>query len=245
MASVVKSRILVIGAGFAGSVISRELADTGLNDITLIYKRDHIAGNAYDPVDKKTGARYQKYGPHIFHTNSAEIAEYLSRFSQWEPYLHRVEAVLPTGRSAPMPINRDTLNTHFGLALANETEVKAFLDEVRTPIENPENARDYLYSVYGAELTEMFFASYTRRMWNLELLEMNATKDKFFSIMDGKIFLFTFFQLNNQSFHMPPLNFWSKAHIGVNIFLTCCRAGTCDLFSLIFSGNRIKLGSHT
>jgi UDP-galactopyranose mutase len=172
VASVVKSRILVIGAGFAGGVISRELADTGLSDITLIDKRNHIAGNAYDPLDTKTGARYHKYGPHIFHTNSAEIADYLSRFSQWEPYLHRVEAVLPTGRSAPMPINRDTLNMHFGLALANETEVKAFLDEVRTPIENPENARDYLYSVYGAELTELFFGSYTRKMWNLELSEM-------------------------------------------------------------------------
>ena len=162
----------MIGAGFAGSVIARELAESDLNDITLIDKRNHIAGNAHDPVDTKTGARYHKYGPHIFHTNSAEIVDYLSRFSQWEPYLHRVKAVLPSGRSAPMPINRDTLNTQFGLALANEIEVKAFLDEVRTPIENPGNARDYLYSVYGTELTELFFASYTRKMWNLELSEM-------------------------------------------------------------------------
>lgn len=165
-------QVLIVGAGFAGSVIARSLADRGQYHVTLIDRRDHIAGNAYDPVSSRSGARYHKYGPHIFHTNSTDIVDYLSEFTDWLPYRHKVQAVLPTCQSAPMPINRDTLNCHFGLALANEQEVRDFLSKVREPIGEPRNAREHLEGIYGCELTELFFGRYTRKMWGLDLSDM-------------------------------------------------------------------------
>ena len=76
-------RVLVVGAGFAGSVVARELADAGVGQVTVIDKRPHVAGNAYDPVHPSTGGRYHMYGPHIFHTNDIQVVEYLSRFTEW------------------------------------------------------------------------------------------------------------------------------------------------------------------
>lgn len=159
----------MVGAGFAGSVIARRLADTGQFQVMVIDRRDHIAGNAYDPIHPHTGTRYHQYGPHIFHSNNMEIVDYLSRFTKWKPYQHRVRAILPNGESAPMPINRETLNRLFDLALVDEEEVKAFLREKREPIETPLNAEEYLRSIYGSELTELFFGRYTQKMWGLAL----------------------------------------------------------------------------
>lgn len=165
-------QVLIVGAGFAGAVIARELADTHRCKITLIDKRDHIAGNAYDPVHPHTGHRYHKYGPHIFHTNSGDIVDYLSRFTRWLPYQHKVQAILPGGQPAPMPINRTTLNAHYGVELADEQAMKDFLDGVRVPNDNPGNALEYLQSIYGVELAELFFGRYTRKMWGLEMADM-------------------------------------------------------------------------
>lgn len=164
--------VLIIGAGFAGAVIAREIAQAGLGQVTVVDKRDHIAGNAYDPVHPDTGYRYHKYGPHIFHTNSADIVNYLSRFTEWLPYQHKVQAVLPSGTAAPMPINRETLNMHYGVDLVDEQDMKAFLDSVKVPHDKPSNALEYLHSIYGAELTELFFGRYTRKMWGLEMSDM-------------------------------------------------------------------------
>jgi len=166
------NHILIVGAGFAGGVIARELADAGVYKVTVIDRRDHIAGNAYDPIHPKTGARYHQYGPHIFHTNNQEIVEYLSRFTHWLPYRHKVRVELPQGVSAPMPINRDTLNAHYGLRLSTEGEMKAYLDDIREKIERPSNAKEHLYSIYGRELTDLFFGNYSKKMWDLDLSEM-------------------------------------------------------------------------
>jgi UDP-galactopyranose mutase len=165
-------QVLIIGAGFAGAVIARELAETHHCKITLIDKRDHIAGNAYDPVHPKTGARYHKYGPHIFHTNSRDVVDYLSRFTSWLPYQHKVQVILPGGMAAPMPINRITLNIHYGVDLADEQATKAFLDMVRVPNDKPANALEYLHSLYGVELAELFFERYTKKMWGLDMADM-------------------------------------------------------------------------
>ena len=168
-------RILVVGAGFAGAVVARELADSGRCNVTVIERRDHIGGNAYDTVHPKTGARFHKYGPHIFHTNSSKVVDYLSRFTGWLPYRHKVRALLPGGHLAPMPINRETLNEHYGLALTTAEEMKAFLEEIREPVEEPANAREYLNSIYGSELTELFFGRYTHKMWGLDLSRLPAS----------------------------------------------------------------------
>lgn len=164
--------ILVVGAGFAGSVIARELAETGNYRVLVIDRRDHIAGNAYDPIDPRTGARFHQYGPHIFHTNSGDVVDYLSRFTQWLPYRHKVQALLPGGTAAPMPINRATLNAHYGTQLSSEEEVRDFLAGICESIDKPSNAQEHLHSIYGVELTELFFGRYTRKMWGLELSDM-------------------------------------------------------------------------
>ncbi len=167
-----KTRILVVGAGFAGAVIARELADTNLYHVTVIDKRDHIAGNTYDPICPETGNRYHMYGPHIFHTNSKDIVDYLSRFTQWLPYEHQVKALVTGTGQVPLPINIDTLNLIYNEQLKTEADVNAFLDKVRIPIEKPANALEHLYSIYGKELTEQFFARYTQKMWDLGLEQM-------------------------------------------------------------------------
>ena len=109
--SPLKHAILVVGAGYAGCVFSRELADAG-HRVLLIDRRPHIAGNAYDEYDTH-GVLVHRYGPHIFHTNSQRIFEYLSRFTEWRPYEHRVRSVV-NGIAYPFPINRDTLNRLYG-----------------------------------------------------------------------------------------------------------------------------------
>lgn len=166
--------VLIVGAGFAGAVIAREIAEVerGAVTVTVIDKRDHIAGNAYDPLHTQTGHRYHKYGPHIFHTNSAGIIDYLSRFTEWVPYHHKVQALLPGGLAAPMPINRATLDAHYGVRVADEQAMRALLESVRVPCDEPVNALEYLHSIYGTELTELFFGRYTRKMWGLDMSDM-------------------------------------------------------------------------
>src|SRR5436309_7146622 len=119
--------MLVVGAGYAGSVVAERMAAAGQRRILVIDRRDHIAGNAYDEADEH-GVLCHRYGPHIFHTNSEAVWAYLSRFTAWRPYEHRVRAAVH-GRLLPMPINRTTLNGLYGLDLAPGAEVEAFLAE--------------------------------------------------------------------------------------------------------------------
>src|SRR3954449_3994306 len=115
---------LVVGAGFAGSVIAERLAADAGKKVLIVDKRPHIGGNAYDHYDE-AGLLVHKYGPHIFHTNSREVFEYLSRFTEWRPYQHRVRAWVD-GQLLPIPINLDTINGLYGLRLTS-LEVDAFL----------------------------------------------------------------------------------------------------------------------
>ena len=100
--------VLVVGAGLSGATVARCLADAGI-DVTVIDRRDHIAGNAFDTVDEPTGLRVHAYGPHIFHTNNRRVVDFLSRFTGWVPYEHRVMALLGDGRFVPMPPNDHTI----------------------------------------------------------------------------------------------------------------------------------------
>ena len=166
------SRVLVVGAGFAGAVYARCLAEAG-HDVEVIDKRGHIAGNCFDYVDP-CGVRVHRYGPHLFHTSNAGVVEWLSRFTGWVPYEHRVQAVLPDGRMAPFPINIDTINIVFGTALRSEAEVADFLKTVTVPCAAPANAEEWLFANVGPRLTALFFAPYTLKMWQQELREVSA-----------------------------------------------------------------------
>jgi len=167
-----KTPVLVVGAGFAGSVIANVLANSGDYRVTVIDERSHIGGNAFDRVCRQTGVRFHPYGPHIFHTSDSRIVRYLSKFTDWIPYWHRVKAYVEGVGLVPVPINRETLNLLYNENLANANQVKHFLDRLRRPIAEPRNALEYLHDIYGPELTELFFASYTEKMWDLSLDEL-------------------------------------------------------------------------
>lgn len=163
--------ILVVGAGFSGAVYARTLADAGYT-VTVIDKRPHVAGNAYDHVDEN-GIRVHVYGPHLFHTKNQRVIEWISRFATFVPYTHKVRAQLPSGLLVPMPINLDTVNSVFGTNFCTADQVKAHLASISLPIASPANAAEHLYSKIGQELTDLFFRPYTKKMWALDLEEMS------------------------------------------------------------------------
>ncbi|MBZ8140168.1 UDP-galactopyranose mutase [Rubrivivax gelatinosus] len=164
---------LIVGAGFAGAVTARELADAG-ERVLVVERRAHVAGNAYDRLDA-AGVLVHAYGPHVFHTNSEPVFDWLSRFTAWRPYEHRVLAVpdAGTGRAYPLPINRTTINSLYGLDL-DEAGVAAFLERVREPRAPIRTSEDVVLNSVGRELCETFFRGYTRKQWGLDLSELAA-----------------------------------------------------------------------
>lgn len=161
---------LIVGAGFAGSVVAQRLATAGWH-VTIIDRRDHVGGNAYDCLDEH-GVLIHPYGPHLFHTNSQRIVDYLSGFTEWRPYEHRVLAKL-FDKLVPIPINRTTINTVYGLALA-ESEVEGYLDSVRIQRERLRTSEDVVLNSVGHDLCEKFFRGYTRKQWGLDLSQLSA-----------------------------------------------------------------------
>jgi UDP-galactopyranose mutase len=164
---------LVVGAGFAGSILAERLAAGSRKKVLVIDKRPHVAGNAFDHKDA-AGVLIHRYGPHIFHTNSQEIVSYLSRFTRWRPYEHRVLACLG-GVHVPMPINRTTVNTLYGLNLQTEEEVEAFFASRAEPVETIRTSEDVVVSKIGRELYEHFFRGYTRKQWGLDPSELDKS----------------------------------------------------------------------
>lgn len=162
---------LIVGAGFAGSVLAERLANGSNKKILICDKRPHIAGNAFDFYNDD-GILVHKYGPHIFHTNSKEVFEYLSRFTDWREYQHRVLASVD-GMRVPIPINLDTINKLYGLSL-NSLEVEAFLEKVREKREHIRTSEDVVVNAVGRELYEKFFRGYTRKQWGLDPSELDA-----------------------------------------------------------------------
>lgn len=166
-------RILIVGAGFAGAVVARTLAEAGYT-IDMIDRRDHVAGNAFDEINDQ-GIRFHRYGPHLFHTSNMRVVDWLSRFTEWTPYDHRVTARLPDGRLAPLPVNRRTLELVFGRPIADEGEAKALLSDMAVKLDHePRNGAEYLHANIGVELTDLFFRPYTRKMWGHDLTEIDA-----------------------------------------------------------------------
>jgi UDP-galactopyranose mutase len=163
---------LIVGAGFAGSVLAERLAAGSDKKILICDKRPHIGGNAYDHYNE-AGILVHKYGPHIFHTNSREVFEYLSRFTEWRSYQHRVRASVD-GQIVPIPINLDTINTLYGLNLTS-FEVEEFFKKLAEPCEQIRTSEDVVVSKVGRELYEKFFRNYTRKQWGLDPSELDAS----------------------------------------------------------------------
>lgn len=163
--------IMVVGAGFAGSVLAERFASIG-RSVLLLDRRPHIAGNAYDHPDS-AGVLIHRYGPHIFHTNAAQIVDYLSRFTEWRPYEHRVLAQVGEAL-LPIPINRTTINRFFGVALT-EQEVPAFLARKAQQVPEIQTSADVVLSTVGPELYEAFFRDYTRKQWGVDPSELDKS----------------------------------------------------------------------
>ncbi|MGE3273042.1 MAG: UDP-galactopyranose mutase [Chloroflexota bacterium] len=163
---------LIVGAGFAGSVLAERLASQAGKKVLIVDRRHHIGGNAYDCYDDD-GLLIHKYGPHIFHTNSAEVFDYLSQFTAWRPYQHRVLASVD-GQLVPMPINLDTINTLYGTNLTS-FEVDAFFKSVAEPRDEIKTSEDVVVSKVGRELYEKFFRNYTRKQWGMDPSELDAS----------------------------------------------------------------------
>lgn len=163
---------LIVGAGFAGSVLAERLSNGSGKKVLICDKRPHIAGNAYDFYNDE-GILIHKYGPHIFHTNSKEVFDYLSRFTEWRSYQHRVLAMVD-GMLLPMPINLDTINKLYGLNLT-AFEVEDFFAKIAEKPEHIRTSEDVVVSKVGRELYEKFFRNYTRKQWGLDPSELDAS----------------------------------------------------------------------
>jgi len=163
---------LVVGAGFSGSVIAERLARDSGKKVLVVDKRNHIGGNAYDHYDDH-GILVHKYGPHIFHTNSREVFEYLSQFTPWRAYEHHVLASVD-GQLVPIPINLDTINKLYGMNL-NSFQAEEFFQSVAEPREHIRTSEDVVISKVGQVLYEKFFKNYTRKQWGLDPSELDKT----------------------------------------------------------------------
>ena len=181
---------LIVGAGFAGSVLAERLASQHGARVLLIDRRNHVGGNAYDEPNE-AGILYHKYGPHIFHTNSEQVVEYLSQFTEWRPYEHRVRAIV-RDKLVPIPINRTTLNALFGLDLKTDEEAAEYLASRAEPVDEIRTSEDVVINAVGRELYELFFRGYTRKQWGLDPSELDKqvtsriptrtnTDDRYFS----------------------------------------------------------------
>jgi UDP-galactopyranose mutase len=163
---------LVVGAGFAGSVIAERLARKFNKRVLICDRRPHIGGNAYDHYNDD-GILVHKYGPHIFHTNSAEVFDYLSQFTKWRSYEHRVLARVD-GKLVPIPINLDTVNMLYGMSLSSD-QLESFFSSVAEHRSQIRTSEDVVVARVGRDLYEKMFRGYTRKQWGLDPSELDAS----------------------------------------------------------------------
>jgi UDP-galactopyranose mutase len=152
--------------------LAERLASQLGHTVLVVDKRPHIGGNAYDCLDA-SGVLVNRYGPHIFHTNSEMIVRYLSKFTQWRPYEHRVLASVD-GKLLPIPINFDTVDRLYGLALTSE-ELEDFFAARAEPVARIRTSEDVVVSRVGRDLYEKFFRGYTSKQWGVDPSELDKS----------------------------------------------------------------------
>ncbi len=167
------ARICIVGAGFSGAVIARELAEAG-HKCLVIDERPHIAGNCHTERDAETGVLVHRYGPHIFHTGDDEVWDYVNRFGEMMPFVNRVKATV-RGAVYLMPINLHTINQFFGKTFS-PAEAKAFIESrARLDIEDPQTFEEQALRFVGDEIYRAFFYGYTKKQWGVEPSELPAS----------------------------------------------------------------------
>ena len=167
------TRIAVVGAGFSGAVIARELAKSGY-DVDVFDSRPHIAGNCHTERDSDSGIMIHRYGPHIFHTDNQTVWQYLQEFAELMPFTNRVKTTT-RGRVYSLPINLHTINQFFGKTFSPQ-EARSFLEEqADSSIANPATFEEQALSLLGRDLYEAFFRGYTRKQWGCSPADLPAS----------------------------------------------------------------------
>lgn len=167
--------ILIVGAGFSGATIANLAAENGIT-VHLIDKRNHIGGNCYTYTDNETGVEVHKYGPHIFHTSSKEIWNYVNKFSKFNNYINRVKAK-SGGRIFQLPINLYTINQFFNKSFS-PTEAQQYINSIKIPHINIKNFEEFMLDAVGRELYEAFFKNYTIKQWGKEPKNISVSTAK-------------------------------------------------------------------
>ncbi|WP_033791527.1 UDP-galactopyranose mutase [Pantoea septica] len=157
-------KILVVGAGFSGAVVARELADNGF-EVEIIDQRTHVAGNCHTERDNDTNVMLHVYGPHIFHTDKEKVWDYINKFGDFEAYIHRVKAIY-NQQVYSLPINLHTINQLFGKSM-NPNEAKAFVDSLTDKKDQPENFEEQALSLVGHKIYNAFLKNYTVKQWGV------------------------------------------------------------------------------
>lgn len=164
---------MIVGAGFSGAVMAERLATQMNKKILIVEKRNHVGGNAYDEFDEH-GILIHKYGPHIFHTNDKNVFDYLSKFTEWIPYEHKVLANYE-GEFYPIPINRITINKLYEKNFKSDIEVENYYESVRQKRNPILNSEDIIVSQVGYDLFDNFFRNYTKKQWDMEPKDLSPS----------------------------------------------------------------------
>ena len=165
--------ILVVGAGFSGAVVARELAERLGVKVRVIDSRTHVGGNCHTVRDEGTGVMEHVYGPHIFNTNNKAVWDYVRKFGEFRPFINRVKACTSRGMFS-LPINLLTINQFFGLRLRPD-EARAFISsKADQSIGEPSNFEEQALKFVGRELYEAFFRGYTMKQWGCDPTELPA-----------------------------------------------------------------------
>lgn len=169
-----KTQFLIVGAGFAGCTVARQLAEAS-RSVVIVDRRSHIGGNSYDHYDNY-GILVQKYGPHIFHTGLKHVWDFLSRFTEWNGYMHKVLANV-NGINVHLPINLTTMSDLYNYSFSPE-DLKEYFDKKRIPLKVIANSKDVIVSTVGEELYDLFFKNYTKKQWGVypEELDPQVTR---------------------------------------------------------------------
>jgi UDP-galactopyranose mutase len=168
----VSASIIIVGAGFSGAVVARELADAGIAS-RVVDSRSHVAGNAHTER-RSNGVMVHVYGPHIFHTGDEHVWEYINRFGDMVPYNHRVKAT-SGGKVYSLPVNLHTINQFFDATMSPD-EAQAFIAaKADSTIDTPVSFEDQALKFVGRELYEAFFKGYTQKQWGVSPTELPAS----------------------------------------------------------------------
>ena len=170
-----KSKFVIVGSGFFGSVIAERIANELKKDVLILESRNHIGGNCYSHFDENTGIEYHKYGTHIFHTSNKKVWDYINRFTEFNNYHHQVLSQFKN-KIYQLPFNLETINTVFNKNFSPSDAEKFLFREIdKLKINNPSNFEEKALSMVGTKLYNMFIKNYTYKQWGKKPIDLPSS----------------------------------------------------------------------